>query len=113
MVPNHLRPWQIAPLTPAQDGLIAALCPGLAQSVVAKASGRIDTTPFEPETLAAFQPGLRERRCALFFRLAALRLAGWPVPRYEGLQSPAAARQNPLRRNLNNFAGMLRRAWRV
>jgi len=32
------------------------------------------------------------------------------VPRYRGLHLWAAARQNPLRRNLRNFLGMIRRA---
>jgi coenzyme F420 hydrogenase subunit beta len=62
--------------------------------------------------LAAIQPGQRERRRALWARLAALRLAGRPVPRYEGLQIAAAARQNTVRRNLRNFLGTLRRAFR-
>ena len=62
--------------------------------------------------LAAIQPGQRERRRALAARLAALRLAGRPVPRYEGLRILDAARQNPIGRNLRNFLGMLRRALR-
>ncbi|MFN4128288.1 MAG: Coenzyme F420 hydrogenase/dehydrogenase, beta subunit C-terminal domain, partial [Paracoccaceae bacterium] len=94
--------------------LIVARTPlGEQMVAAAKASRRIDTAPFEVETLAAIQPGQRERRRALLARLLALRLAGWPVPRYEGLQIRAAARQNPLGRHLKNFAGMLRRALRM
>ncbi|MDO9640850.1 MAG: hypothetical protein Q7J44_20150 [Pseudotabrizicola sp.] len=105
--------------------LIAAVCPGLGQSVVAAGAGvpshsgargvlaALEADAAKTETLAAIQPGQRERRRALFLRLAALRLAGWPVPRYEGLQISAAARQNPLRRNLKDFAGMQRRALRA
>jgi coenzyme F420 hydrogenase subunit beta len=78
----------------------------------ARAAGAIETSAFDVDTLAAIQPGQRERRRALWARLAALRLAGRHVPRYEGLQIGAAARQNPLRRNLKNFAGMLRRVLR-
>lgn len=78
----------------------------------AKAAGRIETAPFDPASLAAIQPGQRERRRALFARLAALRLAGRPVPRYRGLAIIAAARQNTLGRNLKNFVGMLRRLTR-
>ena len=78
----------------------------------AQAAGRIEMQPFDVATLAAIQPGQRERRRALWARLAALRLAGRPVPRYDGLQIAAAARQNPVGRNLRNFVGMLRRAWR-
>ena len=76
----------------------------------ARQSGRIQTQPFDQKLLAAIQPGQRERRRALLARLAALRLVGRPVPRYRGLHLLAAARQNPLARNLRNFLGTLRRA---
>ncbi len=78
----------------------------------AEAAGAIVTGPFDPATLAAIQPGQRERRRALLARLLALRLALKPVPRYSGLHLGAVARQNTLARNLKNFAGMLRRALR-
>jgi len=76
------------------------------------AAGRITAVPFEVADLAAIQPGQRERRRALLARLLALRLAGRPVPHYEGLHLWAAARQNPILRNLRNFLGMLRRVIR-
>ncbi|WP_245964255.1 Coenzyme F420 hydrogenase/dehydrogenase, beta subunit C-terminal domain [Roseovarius spongiae] len=76
------------------------------------AAGRIRTAPFDVAQLAAIQPGQRERRRALLARLAALRLAGRPIPRYRGLQLWRAARQNPVSRNLRNFLGMLRRVLR-
>jgi coenzyme F420 hydrogenase subunit beta len=75
----------------------------------ARMAGRIETEAFDVANLAAIQPGQRERRRALLARLVALRLAGRPVPRYVGLQLRAAAKQNPLSRNLKNFLGMLRR----
>lgn len=75
----------------------------------ARQAGQIQTAPYDVTRLAAIQPGQRERRRALLARLLALRLAGRPVPRYEGLQIAAAARQNPARRNLKNFLGTLRR----
>lgn len=78
----------------------------------AEAAGRIVTGPFDMERLAALQPGQRERRRALLARLAALRLLGRPIPRYEGLHLLAAARQNPPGRTLRNFLGMLRRSLR-
>lgn len=78
----------------------------------AVAAGAVTVRPFDVAGLAAIQPGQRERRRALWARLTALRLAGRPVPRYEGLQIAAAARQNPVLRNLKNFLGMLRRALR-
>jgi len=76
----------------------------------ARTAGHIATEPFDIETLAAIQPGQRERRRALFARLAARKLAGKPIPRYEGLHIRAAARQNPLARNFKNFLGTLRRS---
>ena len=78
----------------------------------ARAAGAVETAPFDVADLAAIQPGQRERRRALWARLAALRLAGRAVPRYEGLQIAAAARQNTVRRNLRNFLGTLRRTFR-
>ena len=81
----------------------------LAQAVAAK---RITAQPFDVTQLAAIQPGQRERRRALAARLLALRLLGRPVPDYQGLQIMTAARQNPLKRNLRNFLGTLRRALR-
>ncbi|SNR72058.1 Coenzyme F420 hydrogenase/dehydrogenase, beta subunit C-terminal domain [Puniceibacterium sediminis] len=78
----------------------------------ARDAGRITTEPFDIATLDAIQPGQRERRRALFARLLALRLTGMPVPRYQGLQIGAAARQNPMARNLKNFLGTLRRRLR-
>ncbi|KAA8606413.1 hypothetical protein AL036_14645 [Salipiger aestuarii] len=79
----------------------------------AVAAGAIAVAPFDATTLAAIQPGQRERRRALAARLAALMLAGRPSPRYRGLRLVAAARQNTLRRNAKNFLGMLRRALRA
>ena len=78
----------------------------------AVAAGRIRVAPFDVGGLAAIQPGQRERRRALLARLLALRLAGQPVPRYAGLHLRAAARQNPVLRNLKNFLGTLRRVAR-
>ncbi len=76
----------------------------------ARKAGRIETAPFDAAHLAAIQPGQRERRRALLARLLALRFTGRPVPRYTGLHLWRAARQNPMRRNLKNFLGMMRRS---
>lgn len=78
----------------------------------AEAEGALQMAPFDVSTLTAIQPGQRERRRALWARLAALRLLGRPAPRYRGLRLRAAARQNRLSRNLKNFLGTLRRALR-
>lgn len=76
----------------------------------AQTAGQIEIGPFDVSTLAAVQPGQRERRRALAARIAGLRLLARPAPRYKGLQLVAVARQNSLRRNLSNFLGMVRRA---
>lgn len=76
----------------------------------ARDMGRIDTDPFDASTLAAIQPGQRERRRALLARLIGRRIAGKPIPAYQGLHLVKAARQNPILRNLKNLGGMLRRS---
>ncbi len=93
------------------QSLIVARTP-LGAEILAKAeaAGTLATAPFDVSTLAAIQPGQRERRRALLARLMALRLMGHPVPAYHGLHLARAARQNPLARNLKNFLGTLRRA---
>jgi coenzyme F420 hydrogenase subunit beta len=92
--------------------IVARTASGAALIARAERAGHLQTAPFDPETLAAIQPGQRERRRALLARLLALRLVGRPTPRYQGLQIWAASRQNPILRNLKNFAGTLRRALR-
>lgn len=76
----------------------------------ARARNAIATEPFDIATLAAIQPGQRERRRALAVRLAALRLLGRPVPVYRGLRILAAGMQNSPGKNIRNFLGTLRRA---
>lgn len=78
----------------------------------AQAAGRLETEAFALERLVQIQPGQRERRRALAARLAALVLAGRPVPRYRGLLLWQAARQNSAAKLLRNFLGMLRRTLR-
>jgi coenzyme F420 hydrogenase subunit beta len=97
---------------PGVSLIVARTALGAALLAAARAAGAVETAPFDLASLAAIQPGQRERRRALWARLAALRLAGRPVPRYKGLQIAAAARQNPLARNLKNFLGTLRRTFR-
>lgn len=78
----------------------------------AEAAGHLTTAAFDPAGLARMQPGQSGRRRALLARLAGLRVLGRPVPRYRGLHLAAAARQNTLRSNLRNFAGMVSRVLR-
>jgi coenzyme F420 hydrogenase subunit beta len=93
--------------------LIVARTP-LGASVIntAERADVLTTQPFDSAGLDQIQPGQRERRRAVLARLAALRLLGRPIPVYKGFQLFAAARQNPVQRNLKNFLGTLRRALR-
>ena len=95
---------------PGVSLIVARTALGAGVVEAARSAGRIETRPFDTDHLAAIQPGQRERRRALFARLLALRLVGRPIPRYQGLQIATAARQNPMRRNIRNFLGTLRRA---
>lgn len=100
------------PLFAEQDGtslIVARTALGADLLAGAVAAGRVATAPFDIATLAAIQPGQRERRRALLARLMALRLGRRPAPRYRGLQLVAAARQNTVAKNAKNFLGMLRR----
>lgn len=98
---------------PGVSLIVARTALGAEVLAAAQAAGAVETAPFDVDDLAAIQPGQRDRRRALWARLAALRLAGRPVPRYEGLQVAAAARQNSLGRNIRNFFGTLRRTFRA
>lgn len=83
----------------------------LQQAIIA---GALSLSGAAPPDLAVIQPGQRNRKQALLARLAALRLAGRPVPQYRGYQLRAAARQAPLMFHLRQFLGTLRRAlWQV
>lgn len=78
----------------------------------AEAKNRIETQPFDMESLPQIQPGQTKRREAVLARIAAMRLAGRPIPAYRGLHLRAAARRIPLRRHVQSFAGMLSRIMR-
>lgn len=98
----------------AGTSLIVARSPLGADLIEAtRAAGKIETAPFDIATLEAIQPGQRTRRRVLLARLAALKLAGQPIPQYRGLRLYAAARQNTLLSHAKNFAGMLRRVLRA
>ena len=100
------------PLFEEADGsslIVARTAKGVDLLAQAKAAGVLTLAPFAVPTLAAIQPGQRNRRRALAARLAALRLTGRPVPRYRGLKILAAARQAGPKALLRNFLGTLRR----
>ena len=67
---------------------------------------------FDVADLRGIQKGQLWRRRLLSARLAALRLMGKPVPRYEGLQVRAVARLAGRRERLRNFTGMIKRVLR-
>jgi coenzyme F420 hydrogenase subunit beta len=103
------------PLFEERDGvslIVARNAKG--QDLVHRAAndGVLQLSGFDPATLASIQPGQRERRRALLARLAGLKVCGRPIPKYTGLHIVAASRQNPFRRNLRNFLGMVRRTIR-
>ncbi|MFZ5749509.1 MAG: Coenzyme F420 hydrogenase/dehydrogenase, beta subunit C-terminal domain [Pseudomonadota bacterium] len=90
--------------------LIVARTP-LGQALMAEVerAGAIATRPFDTDGIARMQPGQVFRRSVVLARLAALRLAGRPVPRYRGLRLWAAMRHGSARVILRNFLGMFRR----
>lgn len=100
------------PLFEERDGvslIVARNAKGADLLAQATAAGHLVTEDFDVAQLVSIQPGQVGRRRALLARLAGLWVLGKPVPRYRGLHLRAAAAQNPVRRNLKNFLGMVRR----
>ena len=95
-----------------QDGrsLVIARTPaGMALLDAARDAGRVETTPLATTEIVRMQPSQARRKRQILSRLAALRIAGRPVPRYRGVGLWAAAmRENPLAQ-ARSFAGLLRR----
>ncbi len=75
----------------------------------ALAAGSIAAEPLDPAEIARMQPSQARRKRELIARLAAMAVAGRPVPRYRGLRLQEAARQAPMRQQLRSFAGLVRR----
>lgn len=73
------------------------------------AAGRIVAEPLEPAEIAKMQPSQARRKREMIARLAAVAVAGRPVPRYRGTGLFAAARQASLVSQLRSFAGLVRR----
>ena len=73
------------------------------------AAGAVATTPLALGEIALMQPSQARRKRQVLSRLAALKLAGRPVPRYRGVQIWSAAKQEPLVAQAKSFAGLLRR----
>lgn len=100
------------PLFEEQDGvslIVARTVKGQSLMDNCEAHGCLATTQFDVVKLVSIQPGQTGRRRALLARLTGLMALGRPIPRYQGLHIPSAARQNRLTNSLRNFLGILRR----
>jgi coenzyme F420 hydrogenase subunit beta len=75
----------------------------------AVAAGAIVTEPLDIAEIAKMQPSQARRKRELVSRLAALAVAGRPVPRYRGVSLWAAAAREGLPGHARSFAGLLRR----
>ena len=95
-----------------QDGrslVMARTTAGQALLDEAVAAGAVVTTPLDPGEIVKMQPSQARRKRQVLSRLAALTVAGRPVPRYRGVGLwAAAAREAPLG-HARSFAGLLRR----
>lgn len=90
--------------------LVVARTPaGVAALAAAEAAGTLATTPLAVTEIVRMQPHQARRKRQLLSRLAALAVAGRPVPRYRGVRLREAARQEPWLAQARSFAGLLRR----
>jgi len=75
----------------------------------AVAANAIVTEPLDPSEIARMQPSQARRKRELLARLAAVKVAGRPVPRYRGVRLLDAARQASVVQHARAFAGLVRR----
>ncbi|MBV8972501.1 MAG: Coenzyme F420 hydrogenase/dehydrogenase, beta subunit C-terminal domain, partial [Sphingomonadaceae bacterium] len=75
----------------------------------ALAAGRIAAEPLDPAEIVRMQPSQARRKREILARMAAMAVAGRPIPRYRGLRLREAARQALARQQLRSFAGLVRR----
>lgn len=97
-----------------QDGrsLVIARTPaGKALLDAATAAGRVETTPLPVREIDKMQPAQARRKRQILSRLAAVAVAGRPVPRYRGVNLWAAARREWPLAQAKSFAGLVRRLW--
>nr|WP_310525396.1 Coenzyme F420 hydrogenase/dehydrogenase, beta subunit C-terminal domain [Polymorphobacter sp.] len=95
-----------------QDGrslVIARTAMGETLLNEARAAGRVVTEPLAIAEIAKMQPAQVRRKKQIVSRLAAMAVAGRPVPRYRGLQLWAAAARDKPAEQARSFAGLLRR----
>lgn len=89
--------------------LISRTAAGDALVEAAVAAGVLATAPLDAGEIVKMQPAQARRRRELSARVAALRLAGRPVPAMDGLALAAAARQAPVTKRLKATLGLLKR----
>lgn len=75
----------------------------------AVATGVVMVEPLDPGEIIRMQPSQVRRKRELLARLAAVKVAGRPVPRYRGVRLIAAARQASVVQHARAFAGLVRR----
>ncbi len=103
------------PLFEEEDGIsliVARTDKGARLIAEAEVAGVLAVEGFDKGELRSIQRGQFWRRRLLAPRLAALRLMGKPVPRYEGLHIRAVARLAGRRERFRNFTGMIKRVLR-
>lgn len=94
---------------PGQSLILARTTQGQQLMEQAEASGYLNTTKFDLETLGSVQPSQKNRRQAIAPRLLALWLARRPFPKYSGFYLTQNAWDAGPWRCLKEFGGMLRR----
>jgi coenzyme F420 hydrogenase subunit beta len=90
------------------NAVIARTPRGAALLDEARAASRLVVVPMSLDELSLMQPHHLERKKAVAARLAAMALAGQPIPRYRHLRLVRCALMRGAQ-NLANFLGMLRR----
>lgn len=73
------------------------------------AASAIVAEPLDTAEIIRMQPSQARRKREIMARLAAMMVAGRPLPRYRGVKLIAATRQAPLSQHFRSFAGLL---WR-
>ncbi len=89
--------------------VIARTRVGEALLAEARAAGRLVTAPLAIAEIAKMQPSQARRKKQILSRLAAMAVAGRPLPRYRGLRLWAAAARDTPVGQARSFAGLLRR----
>jgi coenzyme F420 hydrogenase subunit beta len=106
----HLRQGQPSfEESPGQSLILARTAGGSRVLAAAQEAGYIDSHDFELESLGLIQPYQKKRRQAIAARLLAMRLAGRPVPRFQGFYLYHNAWQGGPLVFMRQFGGMLRR----